>query len=116
MSDQPERISVSREALRAELAELELRLTRYLDLQLTDKASASELGRLSDDFQTYARRVRELSEQIAIQDKVNEALRVKARELAENTASNFTRREKFFAAGLAAAALLIQAWSAGVFQ
>ena len=50
----PERISVSREALRAELAELELRLIRYLDDQLHQKANKVEIVALSTALQDKA--------------------------------------------------------------
>ena len=49
-----ERISVSRETLRAELAELELRLTRYLDKELHEKANKVEVVALKTAVQDKA--------------------------------------------------------------
>lgn len=45
--DTPSRISVSRDALRAELAEMELRLRIYFDEQLKHKASSVALAELA---------------------------------------------------------------------
>jgi hypothetical protein len=120
----PERISVSREALRAELAELELRLIKYLDEQLhekankveivalatsvQDKANAREFGELRLSVATHDKALKELQEQLRIQEKVNEALREKAKETAEKSASNFTRGEKVIATLLTLIALGIQ--------
>ena len=65
-----ERISVSREALRAELAELELRLTRYLDEQLHQKANKVEIVALNTALQdkANANEFGELRTQIAVHD------------------------------------------------
>ena len=49
------RISVSRDALRAELAEMELRLRIYFDEQLKHKASAAEFAELSLRFMARER-------------------------------------------------------------
>jgi len=124
MSDDPTRISVSREALRAELAELELRLVQYLDKQLhekankveivamatalQDKANAREFEQLRAAVQAHQVDLKSLTDQVKIQDKVNEALRNRAKELQENTTANFTRGEKVIAAFLGIAALGIQ--------
>jgi len=123
-SNGPERISVSREALRAELAELELRLVKYLDDQLhekankveivalatavQDKANAREFAELRLSVSTHEKALKELQEQLRIQEKVNEALRIKAKETAEQSASNFTRGEKVIATLLTLIALGIQ--------
>lgn len=131
-AEPPERISVSREALRAELAELELRLTKYLDNELhekankvevvalatsvQDKANAREFGKMQVHLSDVQKAVTDLADQIRVQDKVNEALRAKSKEIAESTASNFTRREKALAAVMGACALAIQLWSSGAFQ
>ena len=130
MSTDPsnERISVSREALRAELAELELRLVRYLDDQLhqkankveivalatavQDKANAKEFSELRADVTEHERNLKVLQEQVLVQDKVNEALRLRAKEVQEKSVANFTRGEKLLAACLGVAALGIQVFVA----
>ncbi len=94
-----ERISVSRETLRAELAEMELRLTRYTDNHI-DVLKASLMA---------------LENQIQIQDRINEALAVKAKETQEKSASNFTKGEKIFAAVMGMIALAIQFYVVGGF-
>ncbi len=120
----PERISVSREALRAELAELELRLVKYLDNELhekankveivalatavQDKANAREFGELRHAVETNEQVLKDLAEQVRIQDKVNDALRQKAKEVEAKSAVNFTRGEKVIATGLTLIALAIQ--------
>lgn len=45
--EEPTRITVSRDALRADLAEMELRLRLYFDERLSTKAEAASLERLS---------------------------------------------------------------------
>lgn len=45
--DTPSRITVSRDALRADLAEMELRLRTYFDEQLRHKANAADLASLA---------------------------------------------------------------------
>lgn len=55
MSDvSSERISVSREALRAELAEMELRMRLWMAAELQEKASAADLAALRGEFQAKA--------------------------------------------------------------
>lgn len=44
------RITVSRDALRADLAELELRMQAFIALQLTHKADEADLARLAHDL------------------------------------------------------------------
>ena len=65
-----ERISVSREALRAELAELELRLVRYLDDQLHQKANKVEIVALNTALQDKANATEfgEVRTQLAVHD------------------------------------------------
>ena len=48
------RISVSREALRAELAEMELRLRLWIASELEEKASAKDLEKLRGEFNAKA--------------------------------------------------------------
>ena len=47
MSEEPARITVSRDALRADLAEMELRLRVYFDEQLRHKADSGEFAKLA---------------------------------------------------------------------
>jgi len=124
MSDDIGRISVSREALRAELAELELRLVQYLDKQLHEKANKVEIVAMATALQDKANakefealrmavtahqvELKALEDQVKIQDKVNDALRERAKELKDNTTANFTRGEKVIAAFLGVAALALQ--------
>ena len=124
MAEDPTRISVSREALRAELAELELRLVQYLDKQLhekankvevvamatalQDKANAREFELLRSAVTAHQGELKLLADQIKIQDEVNKALRANAKETRENTTANFTRGEKVIAAVLGIVALAIQ--------
>ena len=48
--DSPSRITVSRDALRADLAEMELRLRAYFDEQLRGKASAADVAVLTSQM------------------------------------------------------------------
>jgi hypothetical protein len=55
MSDvNDQRITVSREALRAELAEMELRMRIWMSAELEEKASASDLAALRAELATMA--------------------------------------------------------------
>lgn len=47
MAEEPARLTVSREALRADLAEMELRLRIYFDEQLKHKADAAPVAELA---------------------------------------------------------------------
>jgi predicted RNase H-like nuclease (RuvC/YqgF family) len=49
-----------------------------------------------------------LDEQVRVQDKVNQALSKKARQISEESASNFTRREKILGVLFGAVALAVQ--------
>lgn len=51
----PEKISVSRDALRADLAEMELRLREYIAHELEKKAEQRELERLTRRFEDLTR-------------------------------------------------------------
>ena len=116
---EPSRITVSREALRAELAEMELRLRIWIASELEEKASAAELAALKGDFHEKVAwaeglmplRDKLISEHIevmawhrsALGGKFTEAqqasMRITAREvLADREQDGWTRRERFFAA------------------
>jgi replicative DNA helicase len=123
-----DRISVSRETLRAELSELELRLTKYLDQQLhekankveivalatavQDKANAREFGRLQEAFTRHDIALQDLVKQLQIQKEVNEALKKQAKEVEAQSESKFTKKEKLFGAILAVVTISIQLWVA----
>ncbi len=53
--DAPSRINVSRDALRADLAEMELRLRLYFDEQLRHKADAIPVYKMSDKLDALDR-------------------------------------------------------------
>ena len=102
--------------------------TKEMLLQLDMKIDAidAKLDRKvdRDDFQRIASRVEQAADRAAVaalesrftaletqvrtQDKINEALRVRASEVAEASATNFTRGEKIVATLLALTALTIQ--------
>ena len=102
--------------------------TKEMLLQLDMKIDAidAKLDRKvdRDDFQRIASRVEQAADRAAVaalesrftaletqvrtQDKINEALRVRASEVAEASATNFTRGEKVIATLLALTALTIQ--------
>jgi hypothetical protein len=103
---------------------MELRLVQYLDKQLHEKANKVEIVAMATSLQDKAnardfnelrvavteheRNLKSLQDQVKIQDKVNEALRARAKEVQETSASNFTRGEKLIATALGVAALAIQ--------
>lgn len=120
------RITVSRETLRAELAELELRLTMYLDKQLyekankveivalqtavQDKANAIQFEQLTANVKELAREVMQARFEIEHQKKVNTALKEQHKELATTSEASFTRKEKLIGGFLALVALGFQAY------
>jgi hypothetical protein len=53
-------------------------------------------------------RFNELKTQVDLQNKVNEAIRVKAEETAKTSASNFTRREKLLLGAITVAAFFVK--------
>ena len=80
MADEPSRISVSRDALRAELAEMELRLRIYFDEQLKHKASSVELAELALKVSAHERgeftpaweeKIRTIAEDVARQSSAD---------------------------------------------
>lgn len=49
----PRQISVSRDALRADLAEMEIRLRTFIDLKLAEKASVTEVAALARKWAAF---------------------------------------------------------------
>lgn len=94
-----------------------LRLDEKLD-KLDEKLDRKvDLAHFERQQEKVERRVVELEiklggldDQVRIQDKVNAALTKKAQEIATESASNFTRKEKILMALIAIAALLLQAY------
>lgn len=80
MSDQPERITVSRDALRADLAELELRIVRQIDERMQHKADAAPVLDLLNRVSAMERGDMPPSLTRAIDDRIKsaDAIRVEA--------------------------------------
>jgi hypothetical protein len=78
VSDEPNRISVSRDALRADLAELELRIRTYIDAVLAtkaDRAAFAEVALMVDrlnraEFNDAQRRYIEDAVDVAVDDRI----------------------------------------------
>lgn len=103
------------------LAILEAKIDR-LDAKLDRKADAADLDQIRTRVESAADRavvhaldakVGALETRIELQDRVNEAIAKKARELQVLSAANFTRREKMLAAAISLAALFVAGY--GVF-
>lgn len=90
MSDETPRISVSRDALRADLAEMELRLRVYFDERLAAKANQADLSELL--LRQAARERGELTpaQRIAIEEIARDTARDKA-------AEGWSQKERFMA-------------------
>ena len=85
----PSRINVSRDALRAELAEMELRLRIYFDDRLSHKAEASELVTL--------RLVVDKLERGEWNDAQRRSILAQVRDHIDTTSDRaWTRRDQFF--------------------
>lgn len=87
--DEPSRITVSRDALRADLAEMELRLRLYFDEQLRAKASAVDMGILMAQMNDIRRGEFTDAHKRAVQDLVVEALD-------DHTDRGWTNRQRIF--------------------
>lgn len=97
MADEiPNRISVSRDALRAELAEMELRLRIYFDEQLKHKASAAEFAEMHLRFIARERGEFTDAQISAIRGLAHEAARVRSD-------AEWTPRQRLFGAASALA-------------
>ncbi len=119
MSDvSSERISVSREALRAELAEMELRMRIWMSTELDQKASAADVAALRAEVAAQAamtsatkplrdQQVRDLQKVIEWREKAQAGhfteaqaagmQKVAAAVLAEREGEGWSRRERGFA-------------------
>jgi hypothetical protein len=88
MADQP--ITVSRDALRADLAEMELRLRTYFDVQLVQKASAADVVLLQSQASAFARGEFTEAQLRSIDARVEETS-------AEQGSRAWSKREQMFA-------------------
>jgi hypothetical protein len=114
-NDEPNRINVSRDALRADLAEMELRLRTWIDTQLNTKADSTALvalnqkvadlnakavmrdGPLMQDIRRYESDMRSLSEG-NFTDAQKRALQLLMdANLKDHTDSGWTMRQRYIA-------------------
>lgn len=101
--DEPARITISRDALRADLAEMELRLRTWIGSQLEQKANVADLERLvarmdahEDNIRVFARGDFTDAQKRAFNSLIDENLK-------EHTDTGWTMRQRY----LAVAALLV---------
>jgi hypothetical protein len=85
----PKQVSVSRDALRADLAEMELRLRIYFDEQLKHKADAAEVIEHSLTLSRFAKGEFTQAQVLTMEDIVETVL-------TERTTRGWTTRERWF--------------------
>ncbi len=88
-NNEPRAITVSRDALRADLAEMELRLRLYFDDQLRNKASAATVAEHALALEKFARGEFTEAQKNAIETVVENTLTIK-------TDRGWTSRERWF--------------------
>jgi hypothetical protein len=101
MDEPTSRISVSRDALRAELSEMELRLRIYFDDQLKHKADSAMVLEFALKFVSLVRGVFSVVLKRALESLVDD-------HLGERAATTWTRRERVLASlsGMVALSML----------
>lgn len=90
MDEQRERISVSRDTLRAELAEMELRLKSYISMELDKKAGVEIVKGLTDNLEKVKAGEFSPAMLLAIQDQIDKNWRGRVK-------ANWSTKEKVMA-------------------
>ncbi len=89
------------------LTSMDLKIDR-IDEKLDHKVDRGEFDRIYTSVSDLSTKLVGLESQVRTQDQINAALAAKARETAEQSATNFTRGEKVIATLLTLVALAIQ--------
>jgi|SRR5581483_94787 len=93
MSDENERISVSRDKLRADLAELELRLRTWIAAEMQAKADAKDVDALALRVDVHGQRLAAVEQRVANHERtLKEQQRIEG--------FNFTKKTLFVTASL----------------
>lgn len=114
-TDGPERLSISRDALRADLAEMELRLRTWIGTQLEQKADAEDVvriqaqvtelaakvvyreGPLMNDIRTYEENMRSFSRGDFTEAQKRAFNQIIDANLKEHTDTGWTQRQRYIA-------------------